>query len=84
MEEKRKRIRIPLETKKLIYRASKHDNVSINEISQLYGIDKKSIYSICHKLSNDPDLNLITTDSSNNGNEKSIDEKPDSIKRNCL
>ncbi len=75
MEEKRKRIIIPYETKKLIYKAYKHDKIPIDEIVEKFGINKKTVYMISHKLSNDPDLNIIKTDSSNKEN----DEKNESI-----
>lgn len=51
----------------------------IDKIVEMYGINKKSVYAISHKLSNDDDLNNINTSSSNNENNEIINEKPDTI-----
>lgn len=76
---KRKRIKIPYETKVKVYRAYKHDKKSIDDIVEEFGINKKTVYAISHKLSNEEEIQNIKTESSNqeqnNKSVVSIDEK---------
>ena len=68
---KRTRTLIPLEIKKNIYRDYRKNNIHIDELSKKYEINKKSIYAIVKKLSNDEEIQNLKTSTENDSPNKS-------------
>ena len=63
--------------KKQIYHDYKKNNVNMNDIVKKYGVNKRTVYMICKKLSNDEEIRNLKTSSSENDNKSEHDNKWD-------
>lgn len=80
---RKKRTLIPLEIKKNIYKDYRKNNISIDDLSKKYEINKKSIYAIVKKLSNDEEIQNLKTSTENDSPNKTSsfnnDDKQETI-----